>query len=68
MKYVVVQGKWASTKVEGYLYASSVVTGFKRLFGYISGDNEPKVKVNMTGLPFVMQQTSASLWPPCSAC
>ncbi len=43
------QGKWASTKIEGYLYAASIVQGFKRLFGYISGDNEPHVKVNMTG-------------------
>lgn len=42
------KGKWASTKIEGYLYAASVVQGFKRLFDYISGENEPGVKINMT--------------------
>ncbi|EIE22365.1 SOUL heme-binding protein [Coccomyxa subellipsoidea C-169] len=42
------KGKWASTKIEGYLYSASIVQGFKRLFDYISGENEPQVKINMT--------------------
>lgn len=41
-------GKWASTIVAGISYDVSVVTGFKRLFNYISGENEEKAKVNMT--------------------
>ncbi|CAL8468672.1 g8212 [Coccomyxa elongata] len=42
------KGKWASTHIDGYLYSASVVQGFKRLFDYISGANEPEVKVEMT--------------------
>ncbi|KAK9915233.1 hypothetical protein WJX75_006502 [Coccomyxa subellipsoidea] len=42
------KGKWASTKIEGYLYTATIVQGFKRLFNYISGENEPQVKINMT--------------------
>ena len=49
------RAKWASTKIEGYLYAASVVQGFKRLFDYISGENEPQVKINMTGMPALAQ-------------
>jgi len=36
--------------VDGYIYAASQVQGFKRLFDYISGENQPNVKINMTGV------------------
>lgn len=41
-------GKWASTVVTGVKYDKAVATGFWRLFKYISGNNEPQQKVEMT--------------------
>ncbi|XP_064195305.1 heme-binding protein 2 isoform X2 [Anguilla rostrata] len=40
--------KWVSTRVTGLQYDSALSTGFKRLFQYIQGSNEPKEKVEMT--------------------
>jgi hypothetical protein len=41
-------GKYASTVVTGVKYDKAVATGFWRLFKYISGNNEPQQKVEMT--------------------
>jgi hypothetical protein len=41
-------GKWASTAVEGILYAQAITVGFNRLFKYISGENEQNTKIEMT--------------------
>eukprot|EP00878_Enallax_costatus_P025074 GHUV01026795.1.p2 GENE.GHUV01026795.1~~GHUV01026795.1.p2 ORF type:complete len:258 (-),score=42.49 GHUV01026795.1:1099-1758(-) len=41
-------GKWASTVVTGVKYEKAVATGFWRLFKYISGNNEPQQKIEMT--------------------
>jgi hypothetical protein len=40
--------KWATTSVNSILYSSAVMTGFKRLFGYIQGQNEANVTIPMT--------------------
>ena len=40
--------KWTSTIVTGLEYDAAVSAGFRRLFGYISGQNEVQVKVPMT--------------------
>ncbi|XP_077998132.1 heme-binding protein 2-like [Glandiceps talaboti] len=40
--------KWTSTLVTGTDYRSSVSEGFMKLFQYISGNNEARIKVAMT--------------------
>ncbi|KAJ8270518.1 hypothetical protein GJAV_G00115870 [Gymnothorax javanicus] len=40
--------KWVSTRVTGLQYKPAVSTGFRRLFSYIQGSNEPNEKVEMT--------------------
>ncbi|XP_066533030.1 heme-binding protein 2 [Hoplias malabaricus] len=42
------QTNWVSTTVTGMEQDSALSTGFKRLFKYIQGNNEKKVKVEMT--------------------
>jgi len=39
---------WTETYVSGLDYDKAMTTGFQRLFRYISGDNEKKMKVAMT--------------------
>ncbi|KAM4522746.1 heme-binding protein 2 [Odontesthes bonariensis] len=40
--------KWVSTTLSGMQLEESAKTGFRRLFSYIQGSNENKVKVEMT--------------------
>ncbi|MBN3283261.1 HEBP2 protein, partial [Polyodon spathula] len=40
--------KWASTKVVGMELDPAISKGFTRLFNYIQGNNEKKVKIEMT--------------------
>ncbi|XP_008311186.1 heme-binding protein 2 [Cynoglossus semilaevis] len=40
--------KWVSTTVSGTQMDASISTGFRRLFNYIQGNNQNKVKVEMT--------------------
>ncbi|MBN3314446.1 HEBP2 protein, partial [Atractosteus spatula] len=40
--------KWASTSGSGMQYDSAINTGFMRLFNYIQGNNEKKIKIEMT--------------------
>lgn len=42
------KASWVSTVVEGYVYETSISTGFKRLYDYISGENEQHRVINMT--------------------
>ena len=43
-----VEGVWASTRVETYLYAVASPMGFRRLFDYIDEGNELGLKIPMT--------------------
>lgn len=40
--------KWVSTTVTGMQCEKAISTGFRRLFSYIQGSNQNKVKVDMT--------------------
>ncbi|XP_037607245.1 heme-binding protein 2 isoform X1 [Sebastes umbrosus] len=40
--------KWISTSVSGMQWDEAMKTGFRRLFSYIQGNNQNKVKVEMT--------------------
>ncbi|KAK6177131.1 hypothetical protein SNE40_015297 [Patella caerulea] len=42
------ESKWVSTKVVGMVHKDARSTGFRRLFKYIQGANEPSEKVEMT--------------------
>ncbi|XP_076027792.1 heme-binding protein 2 [Genypterus blacodes] len=40
--------KWVSTSLSGMQWDEAMSTGFRRLFSYIQGNNQNKVKVEMT--------------------
>uniref|UniRef100_H2ZMX7 Uncharacterized protein n=1 Tax=Ciona savignyi TaxID=51511 RepID=H2ZMX7_CIOSA len=40
--------KWARTNVTAWSWEEASATGFKRLFAYISGDNNRQIKMDMT--------------------
>ncbi|XP_071388382.1 heme-binding protein 2 [Centroberyx affinis] len=57
--------KWVSTSVNGMEWDTATRTGFRRLFDYIMGNNENKVKVPMTAPVTCLVQPGAG--PACES-